>query len=158
MKVWCQILIFSHSLVISKSMHSFWMISTTVLSNRWCRYELIGCWNKWLDLCSKTGLWWQECLQETQSAGISWAETDQFTSTFHATVFSHCESLVQTGLNRVTTNKIKRRQRRVQQSCFLRSFMLYLSCFPSVTYPALCLKKLLTDPQFAHLCPFHATK
>ncbi len=28
-----------------------------LLSNTWCHYELIGCWNKWCALRSKTGLW-----------------------------------------------------------------------------------------------------
>ncbi len=51
-----------------------------LLSNRWCCYELIGCWNKWSASWSKSGLLnWQDELQVTPSAGLSRAETDQFT-------------------------------------------------------------------------------
>ncbi len=102
--------------VISESMLSYWLLRA-VLSSRWCRYKLIGCWNKWHASCSKTGLWQQQCLQVTLSVSLSRAETGQFTSaaTFPAAVSSCCESSVQTGLLESDNKQIKHKPERKQE-------------------------------------------
>ncbi len=48
--------LFSQSQVISKGPFSYWPLHAALLSDRWHRHKLIGCWNKWRALCSKTGL------------------------------------------------------------------------------------------------------
>ncbi len=61
--------------VTSKITCFYWLCYTVLFSDRWCRYELIGCWNKWHPLHSKTCL----CRFENLVAGdtvsrlnISW--------------------------------------------------------------------------------------
>ncbi len=48
--------LFGQSAVFSESAYSYWLLNPALLSDLWCHYELIGCWNEWRALCSKTGL------------------------------------------------------------------------------------------------------
>ncbi len=108
------------------------------LSDRWCYHKLIGCWNKWGALCSKTGLGRIYCLQVTPSAGLSRA--DQFTTLqlslqpFCLVVNLWCKLDLK---ERVTTKEIKHREGRVPRSCFLRSLTLQPAWFPDVAYVTL---------------------
>ncbi len=45
----------------------YWLLYSALLSDRWRRYELIGCWNKWRTLRSETGL----CRRHSQLAWVS---------------------------------------------------------------------------------------
>ncbi len=60
--------------IISQSIFSYWRLYAAPLSIRRRSYELIGCWNKWRALYSKTGLCGWQCLQPTLSANLSRAE------------------------------------------------------------------------------------
>ncbi len=76
--------------VISETACSYWLLYAALLSDRWCWYKLIGCWNKWHACCSETHLG-QQCLL---SAGLSRAETDQFTLLqFSLQLFRHVVNL-----------------------------------------------------------------
>ncbi len=69
--------LFSQPQVFSQSMCFYWLRYAVLLSDRWCHYELMGWWNKWCAVHSKTGLWtWQAEVQMTPSAGLNRPETD----------------------------------------------------------------------------------
>ncbi len=91
---------FGQSQVFSESACSYWHLYAVLLSNRWRRYELIGRWNKWCALWSKTGLWQLDELSYRWHHQPAWAELRQ--TSLHRCNFpcNHfiCEFFVQTGL------------------------------------------------------------
>ncbi len=105
------------SLVISEITSFYWLLYTLLLSDRWCRYELIGFRKKWCDLRSETGLWRRWCLRTTSSAGLSRAEMERFTllqltqEPFHLVANLWCNEALK---ERATTNEIWREPEKKQ--------------------------------------------
>ncbi len=124
-------------------------------SNRWHRYKLTGCWNKWHALCSTTDLWQLgmfSCRRHRQLAWVEPRQTSLRRCNFPPTVLSGCESLVQTGLKRENNNKQSKtwaKRAKIgrgggQRSC-LKSLMLQLVWFPKVANLSFNQKWLNSD-------------
>ncbi len=98
--------LFGQSRVISERVCYYVLLYAVILINWWHYYKLISCWNKWRALRFL-------CVSRLES---SWDGPVYIAATFPATILSHHESLVKTGLQRESDNNNNNNKHELDQN------------------------------------------